>query len=108
MRNSTAATALAISVSVRQGRAAGSYWTECSTGESLIRLSACASSPGTSLSLVFVTFEGVDGSGKTTQARLLAERLDAEGRDVVATREPGGTPLGERVRELLLAGGDVT
>ena len=57
---------------------------------------------------MFVTFEGVDGSGKTTQARLLAGRLDAEGRDVVATREPGGTPLGERVRELLLAGGDVT
>jgi dTMP kinase len=57
---------------------------------------------------MFVTFEGVDGSGKTTQAELLRARLEADGRDVVATREPGGTPLGERVRELLLHGGDVT
>jgi dTMP kinase len=57
---------------------------------------------------MFVTFEGVDGSGKTTQARLLAERLRSEGRDVVATREPGGTELGERVRELVLHGADVT
>jgi dTMP kinase len=53
---------------------------------------------------MFVTFEGVDGSGKTTQARLLAEQLVSEGREVVHIREPGGTALGERVRELLLAG----
>jgi dTMP kinase len=51
---------------------------------------------------LFVSFEGVDGSGKTTQARLLAEQLRSEGRDVLEIREPGGTPLGERVRELLL------
>jgi dTMP kinase len=53
---------------------------------------------------VFVTFEGIDGSGKTTQARLLAERLEREGVDVVLTREPGGTPLGEAVRDLVLHG----
>ncbi len=53
---------------------------------------------------MFVSFEGVDGSGKTTQARLLAEQLRSEGRTVVQTREPGGTELGERVRELILHG----
>jgi dTMP kinase len=53
---------------------------------------------------MFVTFEGVDGSGKSTQAELLRGALEQHGREVVATREPGGTPLGERIRELLLDG----
>ena len=53
---------------------------------------------------MFVTFEGVDGSGKSTQAELAAGFLAGAGREVVATREPGGTPLGERIRGLLLDG----
>ena len=51
---------------------------------------------------LFIALEGVEGSGKSTQQRLLAETLEAEGRAVVTTREPGGSPLAERVRELLL------
>ena len=57
---------------------------------------------------MFVTFEGLDGSGKTLQAASLAETLRREGREVVETREPGGTELGERIRELLLGGGAVS
>ena len=53
---------------------------------------------------VFITFEGIDGSGKSTQARRLAETLRAEGRDVVLTREPGGSPGAEEIRRLLVEG----
>ena len=57
---------------------------------------------------MFVTFEGLDGSGKTTQAELLRAHLVEAGRDVVATREPGGTELGERIRSLLLEGPEMS
>lgn len=51
----------------------------------------------------FITLEGIDGAGKSTQHAWLVEHLRAQGREVVATREPGGTPLGEKLRALLLA-----
>ena len=57
---------------------------------------------------MFVTFEGVDGSGKSTQAELLRDALVAEGREAILTREPGGTELGERARELVLNGPTMT
>ena len=52
---------------------------------------------------LFITFEGVEGSGKTTQAELLGQALAA--RDAIVVREPGGTELGERIRDVLLFGG---
>ena len=57
---------------------------------------------------VFITFEGQDWSGKSTQAALLAESLRAAGQDVVSTREPGGTPVGEAIRTLVLDGPEMS
>ncbi len=50
----------------------------------------------------FITFEGIDGAGKSSHVEWLAERLRGQGHVVQVTREPGGTPLGEKLRELLL------
>jgi dTMP kinase len=54
---------------------------------------------------LFLVIDGPDGAGKTTQVRRLADRVREAGRDVVVLREPGGTPLGDRVREVLLDAG---
>ncbi len=55
---------------------------------------------------LFITLEGPEGAGKSTNREYLAERLRAEGIEVLLTREPGGTPLAERIREVLLTPGD--
>lgn len=51
---------------------------------------------------MFISFEGIDGSGKSTQIKLLQEKLESFGKTVVSLREPGGTELSEKIRELLL------
>jgi dTMP kinase len=56
---------------------------------------------------LFFTFEGLDGSGKTTQIKLLDDYLRIRGYDVVQTREPGGTAIGEKIREILLDNANV-
>lgn len=57
---------------------------------------------------MFVSFEGLDGSGKTTQVERLRALLEAEGHEVVTAREPGGTELGEQLRTLVLHGDEMT
>ncbi|MGQ9502368.1 MAG: dTMP kinase, partial [Anaerolineae bacterium] len=49
----------------------------------------------------FISFEGLDGSGKTTQIARLAQRLRAAGHDVLLTSEPGGNPIGDQIRSIL-------
>ncbi len=56
---------------------------------------------------LFITFEGIEGSGKTVQAKILNEFLNLRGRDSVLTREPGGSPIGDDIRKILLDSNNV-
>ncbi|AOE86316.1 thymidylate kinase [Pseudomonas sp. TCU-HL1] len=60
------------------------------------------------MSGLFITLEGPEGAGKSTNREYLAERLRSHGIEVVLTREPGGTPIAERIREILLTPSDET
>lgn len=57
---------------------------------------------------VFITFEGCEGCGKTTQIGLLSERLQKANKEILVTREPGGTTVGEMVRNILIGSGDIS
>ena len=75
--------------------------------ENLAARLGSAAPRGTTAPGLFVCFEGGDGAGKSTQVRLLTELLEELGREVVVTRQPGGTPLGAQIRQLVLHGGHV-
>lgn len=55
---------------------------------------------------IFITFEGSEGSGKTTQAQMLKDYLEKRSKEVILVREPGGTPVGEKLRQILLESGE--
>jgi dTMP kinase len=102
--SSATATAAAASAAARHGNGRSKGWA-CSTDRHGSPSERPLLLPRPRIvAAVFVTFEGADGSGKSTQAELLRAALEAEGRDVVLTREPGGTELGEAVRTLVLNG----
>lgn len=65
-------------------------------------MSRSAGSENVGMAGLFITFEGIDGAGKTTHIDALADALAGQGRRIVRTREPGGTPLAEQLRELVL------
>ena len=67
------------------------------------RQACCRTSPTAMTRGRFITFEGIEGAGKSSLQRAVAEALVAQGRVVCATREPGGTPLAEEIRQLALA-----
>ena len=75
--------------------------------ENLAARLGSAAPRGTTAPGLFVCFEGGDGAGKSTQVRLLTELLEELGREVVVTRQPGGTPLGAQIRQLVLHGDHV-
>ena len=86
---------------LRGGAAADDRWEQLGEQDPTLDESLLAGM-GSGTSGLLITFEGVDGSGKSTQMDLLADALRKRGYDVVTTREPGGTELGERLRQALL------
>jgi dTMP kinase len=96
---------VALYSAIRAGR--GMYKALADAQDDQVRLPFDETDAGAGL---FIAFEGVEGAGKSTQVRALVERLEAEGHEVVLTREPGGPPVAERIRGVLLDpnGGDMS